>query len=181
MESGQTTMVLWSVFGLIALAIAVAMLAAVKLRSARNAVVRCRQWTEVTGRVTAVGIREASAPDGMKQFIPMVVYRYVAGDIQYESEQLTIGGHQQYSLRRNAERRLSRYVVGRPVPVHVDPNDHSNAVLECHSPHVPVLWAMLGLIVVVMIGGTAMLLLTPGVAGPEPIVNVDPVLPDWLR
>jgi hypothetical protein len=181
MEAEQSGVVLWIVFGLIALTLGVAIFAAVKLRRERRSVARCHDWPEVTGRIIRTGVREVPMPDVGMQYVPVVVYRYVAGDVQYESERLTMGGHQQYSMRRSAERRLARYMVGNPVQVRVDPANPAESVLECRSPHIPVLWAMLGLIAVVMIVGMGMLLLTPGVAGPEPIVKLPGSIEEWLR
>ena len=100
------------VIGLIAIALAVTVVAAVRLRGARRAIARCRTWKLVTGRVIASSIREVLVDDVGTQYAPIVVYRYVLDDTQYESEHLTIGGHTQYSLRRNAERQLARYVWG---------------------------------------------------------------------
>ena len=160
------------VIGLIAIALAVTVVAAVRLRGARRAIARCRTWKLVTGRVIASSIREVLVDDVGTQYTPIVVYRYVLDDTQYESEHLTIGGHTQYSLRRNAERQLARYVVGRPVQLHVDPHDPASSVLECRAPSVTVLWTMLVVIWIVMIGGLGLLLMTPGVAGPDPILRL---------
>lgn len=161
----------WIVVALIALTLAVTALGAYKLRAARLAVARCREWTPVTGRVITRSIREVVNADVGNQYIPVVVYRYVVGDMQYQGEQLAIGGHTQYARRRNAERRLDRYVSGEPVQVYVDPANPLNAVLECRAPVVSVLWTMLVLIWVVMIAGLGMLLLTPGVVGPDAILR----------
>lgn len=162
---------LWIVVGLIVLTFGVTVFAAVRLRGARRAVERCREWPEVTGRVIALSIREVSVEDAGTEYVPVVQYRYVAGDTQYESEQLAIGVRR-YSRRGSAERRLARYSAGRPVQVHVDPENPSSAVLECRAPFVAVLWAALVVIWVVMIGGLGLLLLTPGVAGPEPVLRL---------
>ena len=162
---------LWVVVALIALTFGVTVVAAVRLRGARRAVARCREWQEVTGRVIALSVREVSVDGVGTEYVPVVVYRYLSGDTQYESEQLAIGG-QRYSRRRNAERQLARYSAGRPVQVHVDPDNPSSAVLECRAPLVAVLWTTLVVIWVVMIGGLGLLLLTPGVVGPEPVLRL---------
>jgi hypothetical protein len=163
---------LWIVVGLIAMTLAATGLGAARLRASRRALAQCREWRIVTGRVIARSIRETSVPDVGPQYTPVVVYRYVVGDTQYESEHLTIGSHARYSLRRRAERRISRYAPGASVQVRVDPRNPAAAVLECHDPAVTVMWSMLVLIWIVMIGGIALLLMTPGVVGPEAIFRL---------
>jgi hypothetical protein len=163
---------LWLVVALLALAIAVTAVAAARLRTASRQLARCRTWPRVTGRIIDASVRSVSIDGVGTQYIPVVRYRYVIGGTHYEGANVTMSGHTQYSMRRSAVRRLSRYAAGRVVQVHVDPGDPTSAVLECRAPLMTVLWTMIALLWIVILGGIGALLLTPGVVGPEPVVRL---------
>lgn len=163
---------LWFVVGLLALALAVSALAAVRLRTASRQLARCREWPCVTGRIIDSSVRAVSIDGVGTQYIPAVRYRYVIGGTHYEGENVTMSGHTQYSMRRSAVRRLSRYAAGRVVQVHVDPADPTSAVLECRAPLMTALWTMIAVLWLVILGGIGALLLTPGVVGPEPVFRI---------
>src|SRR5690606_40771499 len=87
-EFERRNSMLWIVVALIVLTFGVTVIAAVRLHGARRAVARCRQWQEVTGRVISLSVREGSVDGGGTEYVPVVVYRYMSGDTQYESERL---------------------------------------------------------------------------------------------
>jgi hypothetical protein len=163
---------LWLVAALLALALAVSALAAVRLRTASRQLARCRAWPCVTGRIIESAVRRVSIHGLGHQYTPVVRYRYVVGGTHYEGESLTISSLLPYSRRRSAERRIARYAAGVVVQVHVDPVGPTFAVLECRAPGMTMLWTMIALLWIVIFGGIGALLLTPGVIGLEPVIRL---------
>lgn len=162
---------LWLVAVMAGITVAVSAIAAVKIGATMRAVARCRGWRPVPGRVVAASLRQVSVGSVGPQYIPVVTYRYAVDGAEYTGESLSVGARVQYSLRRNAQRRIAPYVDGEPVQVLIDPSDPTKSVLECRAPILPLLWMTFLAVWIVLLVGLGLLLL-PGVDGPEPILRL---------
>jgi hypothetical protein len=86
-------------------------------------------WPTTTGVIEESQIVRASKGDGVR-----VVYSYSVDDVRYSSKNLSYtrldGARGEWLLPDTPQGIVSRYPVGREAPVHYDPRDPRNAVLE---------------------------------------------------
>jgi hypothetical protein len=89
---------------------------------------RCAHWPTTEGVIeTAEMVRESSS-DGDDTFSAKVSYSYQVAGIHHESTRLAFG--EMTGPATHAQRILTRYTIGRKVPVHYSPEHPELAVLE---------------------------------------------------
>jgi hypothetical protein len=112
-------------------------------REARRAV----SWPVTPGRVVASRVESYTTSVGGRSgnrvtlFQPVVEYAYIVKDREFHSTQLRFGARESTG-RDLAEARAARYPAGSEVPVHYDPQNPSNAVLDVKVAFGALGWAL---------------------------------------
>ncbi len=111
---------------------------------------RARSWPTVQGVVLSSEVREVRGDD--VSYRPVVRYRYTYRGKTYTSDRIWVGG----SLSGSnywAQKVVSRYTPGSPVPVRVRPGDPSFSVLETGFVPTALFFLVFGLTFALMGGG----------------------------
>jgi len=95
-------------------------------------------WPVANGRISALDVveeQETSRDDNGREttsiyYRPDIRFSYAVGGRELHSSQWKWGATALYGDEERAAKILARYAVGMAVPVHYDPQDPSNAVLE---------------------------------------------------
>ena len=163
--------VLWSVIGILLLAGLVSMVIVWRMRHFRQLVRSAAAWRQADARVVSLRVEMLSRGES-HGYRPIIEYEYKVGARAHLGSQTFVGPPRYHSFRRGAERMLSRYAVGDRVTVWVNPENLQEAVLRREAPFLKVLTICLVALWVAMLGGVAVLLFAPGVAGPGPALRL---------
>ena len=87
-----------------------------------------KRWPVVTGKVTTLTVEQTPGRFG-STYKPRVEYTYAVQGVTYTGNCRRFDDDG-YASRSSASSRLGRYVLGAEIPVHYDPNDPSDSVLE---------------------------------------------------
>ncbi len=114
----------------------------------RGAAKRAKSWPTVPGQILFSGTeprRSHSSEGGTStSHYPVVVYAYQVGGQVFQSNRLFAGSEVGYGFQRHAETLVAPYPVGAIVPVHVNPANPTEAVLNPTAPASKILlWVML--------------------------------------
>lgn len=88
-----------------------------------------RDWPQVTGTITKSEVHR-SRKKGSTMYSAEVVYDYTVEGKKLEGDTVWFGGNYRTSSDRGARDVVSRYPVGKQVPVFYNPQDPTLAVLE---------------------------------------------------
>ena len=95
-------------------------------------------WPTAAGTVTASRYQETAETttdgDTHVRYFANVAYRYVVGDRSFSSERIAFHGIDTHTRLIDVQAIVDRYPAGATVPVHYNPDDPGEAVLEVRRP-----------------------------------------------
>jgi hypothetical protein len=104
-------------------------LVALYLAERRNAL-RSERWPTATATIVSSVIIGRRSNKGGAMFEPSVTYRYEVGGKTYSGSRISWGGAVSSSSQSWADKVVSQFPEGARVPVHYDPADPAQSVLD---------------------------------------------------
>jgi hypothetical protein len=111
-------------FGVVAFAIGV-VLYVVQFRQGLQADAS-KKWPTSSGTITASALERS--PESKRRYRAVVQYRYRVGAAEYQSDRVFWGGNE--GRQRHMALVVEAYPVGRKVPIHYDPQNPTEAILD---------------------------------------------------
>jgi len=92
--------------------------------------VMSRQWPQVEGTIVVSDLQRSKDSEGGYSYRPEVTYQYTVGGKEFVGSRTRFGVWLATSWSAPSLRVLQQYKMGSRVPVHYDPNDPEESILE---------------------------------------------------
>jgi len=89
-----------------------------------------RGWPRTVGTIVVSDLQRSTDSEGGYSYRPEVTYRYSVNGQEFVASRTRFGDRLELSWSAPAVRVVRRYPVGAVIPVHYDPDDPADAVLE---------------------------------------------------
>lgn len=94
---------------------------------------RSQSWPTTPGRVILSEVETRYRTKGRRSHTAHIVYEYEVDGVRYECDRINFGGKTRHSLHHFAEQQAFRYPTQMDVLVAYNPDNPSQAVLECKA------------------------------------------------
>ena len=120
----------FSVFALVFTVVGIIMI--VRSRRDKNKLQQSLSWPSVDGTVLESRVITSASTDdgGVDTYRPYVKYEYEVGGAKYTHDKMRLGMVFSTSKLKTSQEAVTRYPVGRPVKVYINPANPADSVLE---------------------------------------------------
>lgn len=144
----STAMILLIVSTSVVPVVGVILIMALLAGRGRGAAKRAQSWPTTPGQIMFSGTEPRRSHSGEGGYhtshYPIVQYAYQINGQVFQSNKLHIGSEVGYGMKRHAEKIVASFPIGAVVPVYVNPQNPSEAVLKPTAPASKILtWVIL--------------------------------------